>query len=80
MDRYQKFLSKANKKLRKRIIESTVRFAQNDWSGLDVKPLKGWRGYYRCRIGDIRIIGRKEDDGIIVVDIDWRSSIYNRWK
>ncbi len=80
MDRYQKFLSRANKKLRARIIESARRFSQNDWSTLDVKPLKGWRRYYRCRVGDARLIGRKEDDGIIIVDIDWRSSIYSRWK
>ncbi len=80
MDRYQKFLKKADKKLRKRIIEVTLLFASGAWSNLDVKPLKGFEGFYRCRIGDIRLIGHRTKDGMIIIDIDWRSSIYHRWK
>ena len=47
----------------------------------DVKKLKGYEGFYRLRVGDIRIIFEKKDNEyiIILIDIGNRGQIYNRY-
>lgn len=41
-----------------------------------LKKLKGYRQYYRIRIGDYRIGIKIEADIVIFVDIDHRKNIY----
>jgi len=41
-----------------------------------LKKLKGYKQYYRIRIGDYRIGIKIEGDTVFFVDIDHRSNIY----
>ncbi|NIT55764.1 MAG: type II toxin-antitoxin system RelE/ParE family toxin [Aliifodinibius sp.] len=46
---------------------------------LDIKKLSGdWTGYFRMRIGKLRIIFRidKENEQLLVYEIDFRGDIY----
>ena len=48
---------------------------------LDIKKMKGnWRGYFRVRIGQIRIIFtiRLEADRLYIYDISFRGSAYDQ--
>lgn len=42
----------------------------------NLKKLKGYKLYYRIRIGDYRIGIKMETDTVIFVDIDHRKNIY----
>ncbi len=48
---------------------------------LDIKKLKGgWKGFFRLRIGNIRIIFRIdiEKDELIIYEIDYRGGAYKK--
>jgi mRNA-degrading endonuclease RelE of RelBE toxin-antitoxin system len=70
-DESDQLIIKAVKKIYKISIES-----------IDLKALKGEKGVYRIRKGDIRIIFRLDKDGNISVasvnNIDFRDSIYRK--
>ncbi|MGL6108283.1 type II toxin-antitoxin system RelE family toxin [Romboutsia sp.] len=72
----EKFIRKQNKDTQKRIIMAIYKLPEGD-----VKKLKGFKNYYRMRVGDIRVIFEKEDDKlkIIVIDIGNRGQIYNKY-
>ena len=42
----------------------------------DVKPLKGYKSFYRLRKGQIRIIFVKKDTGIFIYNIGYRKDSY----
>lgn len=43
----------------------------------DVKPLKGYKGFFRLRKGKIRIVFAKTEQGShVVVDIAYRKDVY----
>ena len=44
----------------------------------DIKQLKGYTSLYRLRVGDMRVIFRKEADNIYVLLIGSRGDIYKR--
>lgn len=72
----EKFIKKQDKHTQKRIILAIKKLPQGD-----VKKLKGYIDYYRMRVGDLRIIFKKEDEKlkIIVIDIGNRGQIYNKY-
>ncbi|HEC30395.1 MAG TPA: type II toxin-antitoxin system RelE/ParE family toxin [Candidatus Yonathbacteria bacterium] len=43
---------------------------------LDVKALKGFKGYYRVRLGDYRIGFKKESDCVVFMRVKHRKDIY----
>jgi mRNA interferase RelE/StbE len=44
---------------------------------LDIKALTGeWKGYFRIRAGNLRIIFKFEPEQIFIEDINFRGSIY----
>lgn len=43
----------------------------------NVKALKGYRGYYRLRVGDWRVVFRRDADALFVLEIGPRGSIYD---
>lgn len=72
MDQIAKFLKKLLPK-EKRVIEDTVvRVLAHDFSGLDVKKLKGADNRFRVRKGSIRVIFRKDEKNIFILSIDRR--------
>ena len=76
MDRIKKFLSKLTKKeraLMRKILGDVLTLNTQNY---DVKPLKGYKGFFRLRKGDIRVVFTKEKNIGIVADIDFRKDIY----
>lgn len=79
MDHVQKFLMRADAKLRTRIITVVEKITEGNLDGLDVKKLQGTLNLYRCRVEDVRIIfARMEDGSNIIVDADFRGNIYKK--
>ena len=78
MPKLKKLLSKFNKAERKAIeslIESIVSF---NWSGLDIKKLKGYENIFRVRKGKLIIIFSKEKGDIFILAIERRrDTTYN---
>lgn len=71
-----KFIRKQSKETQKRVLEAIYKLLIGD-----IKKLKGYSGFYRLRVGDIRIIFEKEDEKlkVIVIDIGNRGQIYNKY-
>ena len=58
-----------------RILKGIAQFGETG-SG-DVAPMHGeWRGCYRLRIGEYRVIFRYLEDGLEVIAVGHRSDIY----
>lgn len=78
MDNIRKFLAKLDPKRAKHVIAALRLIEANNFSQLDIKPLKGMKNMYRCRIGDIRILFTKHGGTAIVFDIGFRGNIYEK--
>lgn len=77
MDRIKKFLRTLQPKLKNRLISVIAAILSNHLEGLDIKPLRGKKNWFRCRIGNIRIIFVRLGSGLNeVIDIDFRGNIY----
>lgn len=81
----KKFLEKATRKKEEKIrslLNTLAQAIENSFipfNELKIKKLEGkWKGYYRMRMNGIRIIYRidKENDEILVYEIDFRGSVY----
>lgn len=77
-DKITKFVNALDTKTRKRLKERLKRLRENPLArSQDVKKLKGWgKSTYRLRMGDIRIIYRLNDGKVVIMDIDFRGSVY----
>lgn len=78
MDKIKKFLLKLTKKERaliKAILEDVLALNLKNY---DVKPLKGYKGFYRLRKGGIRIAFVKEKNMGVIIAIDYRKDIYKK--
>ncbi|MDE2001093.1 MAG: hypothetical protein KGI60_00835 [Patescibacteria group bacterium] len=73
MVRLKKLLARFTPKERAEIGSLLTRILSFDWTGLDVKRLKGYREYYRIRKGDLRIVYRVADREVFVLTIERRS-------
>jgi len=72
MDKILKFLRKVDKKTRERVLLVIFKIEVSDFTGLDLKKLKGESNVYRVRVGDFRIMfvrGREKNE---VIKIDKR--------
>ena len=77
MDQIRKFTRKLNAKLRKHVEEVIEHILLNHWEGLDIKPLQGKQGWFRCRIGDIRILFVRLPNGVLVLKrAGFRGEVY----
>ena len=58
-----------------RILEAIARYG--DTSAGDVEPLHGeWRGCFRLRVGEYRVIFRIVEDGYEIITVGHRSDVY----
>ncbi len=73
MDRIAKFLKKLTPKERKITEEIIALVSARDFSGLDIKKLKGSVNIFRIRKGNIRVIFLKEGSQININSIGRRS-------
>lgn len=65
-DKIKKFLSKLSKKQLLYLLPYIEKIVANDLSGLDVKPLKGKKNFYRVRAGSYRLIFKTNDGNVLV--------------
>lgn len=76
-DKITKFIQSLNENTKEKLKEKLIKLKENPFKMPGVKKLKGpWKGAYRLRMGDIRIIYKVKGSEIEVIDIDFRSNIY----
>ena len=80
MDRFLKIIASLHPKMRKRVLDTIKLLQAHQIQGLDIRKMQGYDHVFRCRLGDIRIIFRKYNETIKVLDVDFRGNIYKRWK
>jgi hypothetical protein len=64
--------------MRRRIENIVASIILNQLDGLDIKPLKGIKGCFRCRVGDIRILFVRKQGGNTPFQIGYRGDIYKK--
>lgn len=76
-DKIQKFLRKLDAKQEKRLREIIEKVKHGQLAGLDIKPIAGQKGWYRCRAGKIRIIFIRTGAGQhVIYEINFRGQAY----
>jgi mRNA-degrading endonuclease RelE of RelBE toxin-antitoxin system len=73
MNKLDKFLYKLDKKTRDIAGKAIVLILSGDFSMLDLKKLKGSENRYRVRVGRVRIIFDKTNNGNKIQDISFRN-------
>ena len=73
MDKISKALKKLTEKERKVVKEILVGIEKGEFTGLNIKKLKGRKDIFRVRKGAIRIIFQKTDVGVFILSIENRS-------
>lgn len=77
MDHIEKFIRLLSPKQRERVRHALAAIVENRLSELDIKPLTGKKNWFRCRIGDIRILFIRTGSGTHVIwDIQFRGKAY----
>lgn len=77
VDQPTKFIGRLEPKQSKRVEAVIAKITSNQLARLDIKPLKGRRHWYRCRVGQVRIIFIKTSSGRhIIHTIDFRGGVY----
>lgn len=61
------------------VITDAIYFLQGEDRNVDIKKLKGeWKGFYRIRQGNMRIIAEFdfENSAVFIEVVDWRGNVY----
>lgn len=74
MDKTQKFLKKLSRTEQKEMIDVLELIFSNKTKDLDIKKLTGYNDIYRVRSGKIRVIFRRQDPDINILEISRRSN------
>jgi mRNA-degrading endonuclease RelE of RelBE toxin-antitoxin system len=78
-DRIAKFMDKLTPKQYSQVAQAVQKIKDNNTSGLDTKPLRGQKEWFRCRIGKIRIVFVKTSAGKnIIYAVDFRGQVYKK--
>mgnify|MGYP001077659781 CR=1 FL=1 len=75
-DKIQKFLQTLPFKVKKELLAKLQEIQSKGLSSGDIKPYKGQKGWYRLRVGKIRVLFVLKDQVLHVQDIDFRGQIY----
>ena len=79
VDRFLKFLAKLEPRLRERVLHVSTLIEAGRWEGMNIRPLRGYKNQFRCRIGDIRLIFTRTESGHYqVIKADFRGNIYKK--
>ena len=73
MDKIEKALGRLSAKERDHVKDILKRLHAKEYSGLDIKKLKGRNDIFRVRKGDLRILYRVQDEHIFILVIERRS-------
>lgn len=77
MDKIEKFLALLGKKERGVLSKILSDVRTGELRSYDVKPLKGYKGFFRLRKGKIRIVFAKTEHGNnIVINLSYRKDAY----
>lgn len=80
MDRIEKALQKLSARERRRVHTILTQLAQGTVEHLQIQKLHGHDDIFRVRKGDLRIIYRRTDTGIMILAIERRSTnTYREW-
>ena len=72
MHKIDKFLARLDAEIRQKVLAIVERIQNKDFSGLDVRKLKGSPDVYRVRVGKVRVKFVMNDSGIRILSIDNR--------
>ena len=75
-EQYEKYLRKLSKELRIKLDNAIQKIIRWDFTGLDIKELKGNKRIYRARVGKFRILFRKNRNSGEIIEINTRGDIY----
>ena len=79
MDALEKFLRKLDSRLAQRVIDALAALAKNDLKSLDSKPLTDRANWFRCRIGDARIVFvRTAQNTHVIIEVGFRGGVYKK--
>lgn len=76
MDKIRKFLLRLPRDLRQRVVRTMECIASGNISNPDIRPLTGYKGCFRCRIGAIRIVFLRAGDKHIILEVTFRKDAY----
>lgn len=76
MKKYKKFLKFLTPALRGRLIIAADKIVAGKTSDLDIKKLHKEIPVYRCRVGKVRILFEKTEDGNRILEIKFRGDVY----
>ncbi|MCK4659459.1 MAG: type II toxin-antitoxin system RelE/ParE family toxin [Phycisphaerae bacterium] len=66
-DEAKRFYVEAERSLARKLARCFLRLEQEPHRSSNIKPLKGkWKGYYRFRVGDHRVVYQVDDDAQVV--------------
>ncbi len=76
-DKITKFLQGLNAKARQQLKLKMSQLRENPFAMPGAKKMQSEAGvYYRLRVGKIRIIYTVSNNGVEIIDIDYRGNIY----
>ncbi len=76
MDQTEKFIRKLRPSDRRRLMAVLEDLLLGNVRNYDVRKLRGSGDFYRIRMGKIRIVFTKGDEGIVIVAVDFRKDVY----
>lgn len=76
MEKYKKFLAKLTPELRRKLIKTIALIAENNFRALDIKMLHAKYCLYRYRIGKLRVLFQKTENGNKILDVGFRGGVY----
>lgn len=76
MDKIEKFLQQLSKKDRQMMLIILADIRRLELKKYDVNPLRGYKGIFRLRKGNIRIVFAKIASQGVLVDANYRARIY----
>ena len=76
MDKIDKFLGKLSKQETVKMYQMISLLLAGQEEGLNIVKLKGIENRYRLRVGNVRIIFKKELGKNVIVNIDFRGKVY----
>lgn len=75
-DKITKFINSLNEKIRKQFKAKLEDLKKSPFTMKGVKKMEGTDKIYRLRMGKIRIVYKIAENGIEIIDIDYRGNIY----
>lgn len=72
MDKISKAIRKLSRKQAKQVAEAIEQLLSQNTKGLDIKKLKGFQNIFRIRVGNHRVIFKKEGNDLLILEISNR--------